>query len=236
MQAAESATELIRLAEPTPHASSVSMAYFTAGELRLRQGDWARARSLLEQSIVAARSGNVKLILPQSVAASAWVLAQLGEGSEATRRVRESEELLEWFAAAGHVSNLARICYSLGRAYLLLGRLDEARRLSERALASSPCHPGLAAHARHLLGDIATHPDRFDAEAETQYQQATALAEALAMRPLIAHCHLGLANLYRRTGDGIKTREHLDTATAMYREMDMGFWLEKAGTELGLAP
>ena len=48
------------------------------------------------------------------------------------------------------------------------------------------------------------------------------------MRPLVAHCHLGLGKLYRRTGDHAKAEEHLTTATAMYREMDMGFWLEKA--------
>ena len=49
------------------------------------------------------------------------------------------------------------------------------------------------------------------------------------MRPLVAHCHLGLGKLYRRTGDHAKAEEHLGTASAMYREMDMGFWLEKAG-------
>ena len=48
------------------------------------------------------------------------------------------------------------------------------------------------------------------------------------MRPLVAHCHLGLGKLYRRTGDGAKVEEHLGTASAMYREMDMWFWLEKA--------
>jgi hypothetical protein len=50
----------------------------------------------------------------------------------------------------------------------------------------------------------------------------------LGMRPLVAHCHLGLGTLYRRTGDDAKAEEHLRTASAMYREMDMGFWLEKA--------
>ena len=48
------------------------------------------------------------------------------------------------------------------------------------------------------------------------------------MRPLVAHCHLGLGKLYRRTGKRAKAQEHLTTATTMYREMDMGFWLEKA--------
>ena len=50
------------------------------------------------------------------------------------------------------------------------------------------------------------------------------------MRPLVAHCHLGLGKLYRRTGDRAKAQEHLTTATTMYREMDMGFWLAQAET------
>ena len=52
------------------------------------------------------------------------------------------------------------------------------------------------------------------------------------MRPLVAHCHLGLGRLYRLTGQREQGHEHLTTATTMYREMDMRFWLEKAETEL----
>jgi hypothetical protein len=54
------------------------------------------------------------------------------------------------------------------------------------------------------------------------------------MRPLVAHCHLGLGQLYRRTGDPAKAKEHLTTATAMYREMDMQFWLDKAEAALNV--
>jgi hypothetical protein len=54
------------------------------------------------------------------------------------------------------------------------------------------------------------------------------LAIELGMRPLVAHCHLGLGKLYRRMGDREQASEHLTTATAMYREMDMRFWLEQA--------
>ena len=89
-----------------------------------------------------------------------------------------------------------------------------------------------SAHALHLLGDIATHPDRFDAgSGEAHYRKALALAEPRGMRPLVAHCHLGLGKLYRRTGKREQAREHLATATTMYREMDMRFWLEQAEVE-----
>jgi hypothetical protein len=45
------------------------------------------------------------------------------------------------------------------------------------------------------------------------------------MRPLIAHCHLGLGTLSARTGQPGSARAELSTATEMYRAMEMTFWL-----------
>jgi hypothetical protein len=52
------------------------------------------------------------------------------------------------------------------------------------------------------------------------------------MRPLIAHCHAGLANLHRRAGKQQLATEHFANAATMYREMGMTFWLEKAKAAL----
>ena len=68
---------------------------------------------------------------------------------------------------------------------------------------------------------------------ETHLRKTLTLAEDRGMRPLAAHCHLGLGKLYRQTGDQARAEEHLATATAMYRGMDMRFWLEKAEAALG---
>jgi hypothetical protein len=67
--------------------------------------------------------------------------------------------------------------------------------------------------------------------AKILYHQALALARELEMRPLQAHCHLGLGKLYRRTDQREQVQEHLTTATTMYREMGMTYWLEKAEAE-----
>ena len=228
-EAAEYAAAAIRLAEPTHHAFTVGQAHRAACTLHLFKGDWANARSMIEHGVAVLRTGNVVIVLPWAIAASAWVLAQLGEASEALSRLREGEQLLERQAARGITGNLGLAYHSLGRAAMLLGQLDEARRLADRAVESYPHHPGFAAHALHLLGDIASHPDRFDAEiGEAHYRQALALAEPRGMRPLIAHCHFGLGKLYRRTGKREQVQEHLTSATTMYREMDMRFWLEQA--------
>jgi len=52
------------------------------------------------------------------------------------------------------------------------------------------------------------------------------------MRPLVAHCHLGLGTLYARTGRPEPARAALTTAIDLYRAMDMTFWLPQAEAAL----
>jgi tetratricopeptide (TPR) repeat protein len=175
-----------------------------------------------------ARAAVDTIPLPSALASSAWALAQLGEASEALSQIELAEQVADRLAATGIVGHLAWDYHALGHAALQLGRIDEARRLADRAIAFSPRHPGFAAHAYALLGVVASHPDRFNAvSAEAHYRRALALAEPRGMRPLVAHCHLGLGTLYRRTRQCDPARERLTTAEKLYREMDMRFWLEK---------
>ena len=133
-------------------------------------------------------------------------------------------------AGIGYLHSLSVM--QLGEVYLLTGRIEDARAWAERAvmLPRERGERGHEAWALRLLGEIASHHDHSDvATAEAHYWAAMTLASELGMRPLVAHCHLGLGNVYRRTGDYAKAHEHLTTATAMYREMDMTFWLARAG-------
>jgi tetratricopeptide (TPR) repeat protein len=152
--------------------------------------------------------------------------------SEALNRIQEGEQLVQRQAMRGVVGHPGRAYHALGRACLLLGRLDGVRCLGDRALDILASHHGFAAHAQHLLGDIATHPDRCDAESgEAYYRKALALSEPRGMLPLVAHCHLGLGKLYRRTGQREQAHEHLSIASMLYRELGMQFWLEQAAGE-----
>jgi class 3 adenylate cyclase/tetratricopeptide (TPR) repeat protein len=227
-EAAEYQAEAIRLAEPTQHAFTIAWAHFAASMLHLLKGDWDKSRSLVDDWIAMLQTGNVAIHLPWAVASSALVLAQIGEETEALNRVREGEHLLEHQAARGIVGHRGWAYEALSRACLMLGRLNEAQRLAHRSLESSQRQPGFAAHARRLLGDIGTHPDRLDAETgAAHYREALALAQLHGMRPLIAHCYLGLSKLYGRIGNPKHARENLTAATRMYREMEMDFWLEQ---------
>jgi predicted ATPase/DNA-binding SARP family transcriptional activator len=231
-EAAPHEAEAIRLAELTQHAYTIGFAHRTAAMLHLLRSDWIQARSRLERAIDTLRSGNVPLPLPIVVASSAWVLAELGETSEARRRLHEGEQLLDDQAAQGLVGHGGWAYHALGRACLRLGALDQARTLAERAVAACPRHPGSAAHALHLLGDVAIRGDRFDPETvEASYGRALELAGPRGMRPLVAHCHLGLGRLSARLGKSQAAREHFTTATTMYREMGLAVWLEQTEGE-----
>ena len=92
------------------------------------------------------------------------------------------------------------------------------------------------ARAWRLLGQIAARAEPPEVEqAESHYHQALALATELGMRPLVAHCHLGLGTLYQKVGRSEQAQAELTTAAEMYHAMEMPFWLEKAEKELALA-
>jgi class 3 adenylate cyclase/tetratricopeptide (TPR) repeat protein len=227
-EAARYEAEVIRLAEATQHAHTIGWARLTTSMFHFCKGDWAKARLLTEHGTHKSPILDVAVLIPWAAAASAWALAQIGEGSEALIRVRECELLLERQAARGIVGHRGWAYHAASRACLLLGRLEEASRLGHRSVESSQRQPGFAAHALHLLGDITTHPEKFDAESgAAYYREALALAQLHGMRPLIAHCHLGLAKLYHRVGKPEDARENLTAATTRYREMGMDFWLEQ---------
>jgi tetratricopeptide (TPR) repeat protein len=132
------------------------------------------------------------------------------------------------------VGHSRRLAY-LGETYLLAGRTDDAIEVAGRALDLSLRlkEQGYQSYARRLLGEVAAHRDPPDAEtAEGHYRQAMTLAGELGMRPLVAHCHLGLGTLYSKIGRREEACAELSKAIGLYRSMDMTFWLPRAEVEL----
>jgi tetratricopeptide (TPR) repeat protein len=118
---------------------------------------------------------------------------------------------------------------TLSEAYLLADRREDALALARRILAlARVCgHRRRETEALRLLGDVIARRDPPE-DAERHYRDALALAGELEMRPLVAHCHAGLGRLLERMGKRREAREHLAAATAMYCEMGMPFWIERA--------
>ena len=155
------------------------------------------------------------------------VLHQLSRSASQQQPLVLAVEDLHWIDATSE----ARHPIACVESYLRVGFVKEAHRLAQRALADTREHKmrGWEARALWLLGEIARHSNPPDmAPATTYYQQALALAETLGMRPLQAHCHLGLGTLYATTGQREPARTALAAAIALYCAMDMVFWLPQA--------
>jgi hypothetical protein len=69
------------------------------------------------------------------------------------------------------------------------------------------------------------------AEAEALFGEALARARALGMRPLVAHCHLGLARLCHHLDRGDEAERHRAEAAALYAAMEMRFWLPQCARD-----
>jgi tetratricopeptide (TPR) repeat protein len=177
------------------------------------------------------RTAEVRNLFDVSAALLGYAYALSGRIPEG---VTLMEEALADPEATGTAYHPLLLAY-LGEAHLLAGRRDDAAAVGQRALdlAHRQKERGNEAWAPRLLGDIAARADPPDREsAEGHYNQALVRADELGMRPLQAHCHLGLGKLFHHTDDRAKAAEHLTIAATMHREMDMGFWLEKVEAEL----
>ncbi len=225
------AEEAIRLAEAVNNPFGIIMAHCWGAHPYLVKGDLSKAIPLLERAVEVCRE-QVPVNFPRAASFLGYAYLHSGRAAEALDLLNKAVDLGVKTSRWGEQS--LRVAY-LGEGYLLLGRIDDAIESAESALDLARRHNerGNEVYVLRLLGEIAAHKDPLDiGKAENHYRQALALAEELGMRPLVAHCHVGLGKVYGRSGDLHKAKEHLTTATTMMREMEMGLWLENAEAEL----
>ena len=199
VEAASMGEDAVRLAEAVVHPASMAWTLITVGLVSRRQGDVHTAIPVLEQALALSQTANI-LVLPISASLLGAAYALIGCTAEALPLL---DQMLERVATGNPMFFPALVLTELSEALLLVGRVNEASALAGRLFDLSRTHTGRGyqAHAHRLLGDVAMHREPPDADqAAAHYRQALALAEELGMRPLQAHCHLGLGTLYATTG------------------------------------
>jgi class 3 adenylate cyclase/tetratricopeptide (TPR) repeat protein len=230
----------VRICEESGDPSSVVQARNTLARAYLERGDVERAVPLLEGALDVARTSATVAIFIWSLALRGVAHTLAGQTAQAVSFLEDGVGVAD---ANGIVSNHALWSTWLGEAYLATGRIVDARRTIENALARATAQQERAyrAVALRALGTLAAReePPAVE-EAEQCYREALTLAEELEMRPLQARCRLGLGKLDRRIGRVDEARAELATAISMLREMEMTFWLPEAEAEqthvIGSAP
>ena len=221
------AEEALKIAEAARHAYSIASELYSLGVIHLFKGDNAAALRVLERGRETWQTLQSPPFGPLN-AALGLALCRTGDLSRGL-------PLLEAAPLHAPADFVFPSGTALAEGYLLAGRPQESVLPAQRALelATTMRARGCEALALHRVAEAAAGSGEPMLEAvRSSYQAALSLAEALDMRPLVAHCYLGLGKLYRRTGKRQEAQEHLAMATTMYREMDMHFWLAQAEAEI----
>jgi len=214
------------------HPAGEAFAHAYAAFPYTYRGDYDAAIQLCEHATRVCEANGVLLFLPVACAIRGHALVLSGDVSTGVSYLERAISLWE---AMGLQISLSTFYRQLASGLVAAGRVEEGKRAGEQALrfAVTASERSEEAEALRVLAEVAaaTHP--LDAESvQGLYERGQAVAVDLGMRPLVAHCHLGLGKLHRRTGKRQEAQDHLTTATTMYREMDMRFWLEQAEAEM----
>jgi tetratricopeptide (TPR) repeat protein len=220
----------LQLAETSGNPIYVIAACTGLGLLYAARGDFSRAIAVLDRAMSFPIIRDVPQRFGPAASTLSSTLVAVDRAEDAVCLMEEALKIARMMAA-----HRSLYLIGLGEAYLAVERGHDALATAEEGLATARRRGerGFEARALRLLGTIHLRNGISGAAtAEALLSQALTLATEIGMRPLVAHCHLGLDKLYRCTGKRQEAQAHLTTATMMYREMGMTFWLQQAEAAL----
>jgi tetratricopeptide (TPR) repeat protein len=221
------ATEALAIAEAAGQHYSVAAACLCMGQIQVDKGGHAGAIQMLERAAELCKTWDLGVISPTVTAVLSLAYASCGRVADGLPALEQSEAL----APEVRIFDTPTARSSLGAVYLLAGKLDQAAGVATRSaeLSVQLGFRGSEAEASRLLGEICAQRESPDVDrVGGHYRRGLELANDLGMRPLAAHCHLGIGALSGRTEQQGLAREHLGTAIEMYREMAMSSYLTRA--------
>jgi tetratricopeptide (TPR) repeat protein len=222
------AEEGVQIAEEVGDASVLVYVNCSLAFLYLLKGDLDKAIPILERALTTCRSSNIPVYIPFVSSRLGFAYANAGRTVEGLPFL---EQGVEDSASSGRLAFLSLSTVWLSEGHLLLGHLEKAEVLAERALKIAKEHKEHAheAWALKLLGDVAMgHKPPKTQDAESCYRHASTVSLELEMRPLQAHCHVGLGKAYAAFGAAEEARTEMAAAIDLYRSMEMNLWLARA--------
>ncbi|MEK6209453.1 MAG: hypothetical protein AABM64_03625 [Pseudomonadota bacterium] len=223
---------MLRRAEAAGNPFAIALVCVGFGYAHARCGSAAKAIPLLERALQLCRTYAIDIQIPWTASSLGLAYALAGHHQAG---VEHAEHAIERADALGITRYQPLRVTLLSNAYLLAGRCEDAHAAAQRALelARRYQEKGPEAWALYLIAaSIAQFEPEDRKEVLDGYLAALHLAEELEMRPLIAHCRLGMGQLHQRMGRLSEARAEFSRATEMYRQMDMQFYLKQSEVEL----
>jgi PAS domain S-box-containing protein len=234
----EYGNEAIQSAVERDHPFSIVYAYYAAGAVAVIKGDFDHAIGPLEKGLRVCESAEIPVQQPLIVSCLAVAYAFIGRFDEALGLLDSITDRKLWVRGTG--TRKVPLGKAMGmvwqvETYMFAGRHSEAEVLARQALEvfRENKDRGSEAWLRYLLAELLVrhHPSSFS-QAEESYRAASILAHELGMRPLQAHCYLGLGQIYAQSKNTRMAQSEIGTARELYHAMHMSFWVDKSASAL----
>jgi tetratricopeptide (TPR) repeat protein len=222
----------IEIAEQGKNLFSSTWAHACLGYAYLIHGKLDQSINMLEKALTLCREADVLVAFTFSAASFVHAQSLLGHPDHALPVLEEAIRLQK--ASLSMVPSSYPLT-ALAEAFRLKGDTKKAIEKAEEALSifRQKGELGFAAWAHYYMAKIKSEERSEQMEqAFHSYLQAREQAKQLGMRPLLAHCHMGLGQLYLKRGQREEARPELTAAIELYRSMDMSFWLPQAESSL----
>lgn len=224
------AADAVAIAEEGGRAYDRVYAGWFRGWVLSYRGMMVESQKLLEEALKLGEAMQIRYFLPAIAATLGTVYVERGRAAEGTA-------LLARALAAQQAVGLP-YAESWTSALLATGRLREGDAEQAAALATR----ALELAATHGYGTVDVMGERLfaaavgrlarPAEADQHFARAIARAEALGLRPELAHCRLERGLLLRDLTRPDEAAHEIGLAADLYAEMGMEFWRAKAAAAL----
>ena len=219
----EIGNEALEIAEHVRNALTLTIVYNFLAMAYLRFGKLEPAFPLLEKSHELCRLSEVKSMYSYTVGSLGYAYLLAKEPRRALGILEEGikdDNLQASFWPTHPIIVLADVYRAVGEISLATETVSRALKLSEKREER-----GFEAWAMLVMAGINDAAERLE-EAEQWYRRALQQASNLSMRPLVAHCHKGLANSYLRLGNEKEAQLENKKALEIYRSLGMTYWLQ----------
>lgn len=216
--------EALEIAELVRNALTLAFVYNFLAMSYLRLGEVEPAISLLEKCREQCYFSEVQSMYSFTLGSLACAYLLAKEPERALTLIEEGtkeENLKASFWPAHPLIILADV-------YRALGKVSEAVETVSRALeiTDKRGERGFQAWAMLVMAGIQNAAKRPD-EAINWYERTLKQASNLSMRPLVAHCYLGLAGSHLHLGNEKQAQSENEMALQMFHALGMTYWLEQ---------
>jgi class 3 adenylate cyclase/tetratricopeptide (TPR) repeat protein len=224
-EAEAQAHEAARRSDASRHPDSVMWSYWSIGSVALLRGASGEAVRVFDRLLNLCRTYDLEAYVSRNLAALGCAKARSGQVDEGLLLLEEAVAL-DRLAEPRTTHSFALT--ALSEAALLAGDLGRALTTVTQALQQIRSHEerGAEAYACWLLANIhSTYDSDIETTAE-MFETAIAIATELHLKPLLAHCHLGIAALYLRRSRRPQGNAHRDRGQHLLETLGMKPWIQ----------